>query len=343
MPGGMLDVQIDAGIRGAIRGTVISQEDHPVAGVEVRAYPEFWNGGRPLWSQGRTDEAGSFEVSNLLSEPHRLVAVRWTRLDGMVFDLGSEPATGVFPGESAHRLVLPTPGAVVLTVHDADGGPVRDLDVYLDSDRHYPFDVESQVEGVPAVTVRVKDSQIVVDDPIADRVPCSPRLRDDRLRLDGKGQFRIPRIRPGPVRFVVDDIRSLPTHTEVTVEPGRTVQATLRVVHRGRLDVTVRDRAGHPLAGAQVVVVTAEGHPVPVLVQPNVMSSTGGPYREATAKELVLGQVRTDTAGRTMRRYLDPGTYRLRVAKDRFSPRELPLVVSAGGHLEPRVVLSSAD
>lgn len=61
---------------------------------------------------------------------------------------------------------------------DEAGQPIPDVDVYLDSGHRYPFDVASQVDGIPAAAVKFENGRIVVDDPIADVVPISSRRAD---------------------------------------------------------------------------------------------------------------------------------------------------------------------
>jgi hypothetical protein len=337
---------------------VVDRDGRPIESIEVRAYPENWAIGRPAWSFARTGAKGEFRITGLRSEPHRLQALETVRFMGPSWKSGpsSEPIPGVRPGAKGLRLVLLPPGAVVGTVAGATaGGTLAGLAVYIcPAGREYQGSPFGNLGGTVAVPCRVEGRRLVPIEPregvresrvvkwekgddltketvgALDEVPCAYRVLDDRVEFGEGGRFRAEGLRQGRWRLEVDDIRALPGSVEFEVKPGRESKVEIPVRPRGWLDVQVTGSDVGPLPGASVVVLDAKGDAVPVLVETVVLSQFGGMHSASTLSDLFHELTTTGREGGTERRYLDPGSYGVRVLAEGYRSFSATLEVTDG-------------
>jgi hypothetical protein len=347
-----------------IEGTVVDTEGQPLEGIEVRAYPDARTSGRPAWSWAKTDAKGAFRIADVREESHRVQAVKdGFRPFGPTWSSApaSEPLPDVRPGKRDLRLVLLPPGSVAGTLAPAiqgatPAGPApRGIALYLvpaaESGTARPW---GALGGTVAVPCRVDGTRLVADTPregvrptkvvvwekgdnrekevagALDDVPYSFRLRDDQVEVDDEGRFRAEGIRQGRWRVEVDDIRALPCAVEFDVRTGRETKVDLPVRRRGWLTVRVRGADDALLQGATVVVLSAKDEVVPVLVETVVLARHGGLHSGDTLHELFRAITTTDREGRTRPRFLDPGSYRVRVMAEGRRPFAAELEVAEG-------------
>ena len=362
--GGEIAMDLRAGPAGPIEGVVVDGEGRPLPGVEVRAYPENWRGGRPMWIDAKTDEAGRFSIAEAQQEPHRVQAVRWGEGSS---DLGSDPVPGVHPGRKGLRLVLPPPGSVAGTVLGVEKDSFRRIAIYLcPGGEKYEGSPFGTLGGTIPVPCRLEGDRLLPEEPgegvrpkrvrawresgkepaaepgPLDQTPYSWRVSDDQVEVAGDGTFRLAEIRWGRWRLEVDDIDAEPATLEFAVEPGEEAKPVLRIRRRGRLAARVRGEDGGPLQGATVVVLDGKGAPLPVLVETVVLSSFGGMHSGATLRALFEEIVRTGAEGTTEARHLDAGEYAVRILKEAYRPFEARVRIPEGEEAPLEAVLEKS-
>jgi hypothetical protein len=117
--------------------------------------------------------------------------------------------------------------------------------------------------------------------------------RTIQLTSGTEGRCLVPRADPGLWRIVARAANLAAATTVVTVETGKTVRADLELAAGARLEGTVRDPAGNPVAGARIAFAL----PDPTL------------------------SARTDPEGRYVISGIPPGTHGVTASSDRLRPQ----------------------
>lgn len=245
----------------AIEGRLVDTDGSPLGGTTLRVNLE------KTWSTTRRDGRFTLVPEPDTASPVELFASRNARYDGWV-RLGAAEL-----GERELQLTLPAAEHVTVVVHDADGRPVEDCNVYC-----------------------------VQPDHDRDGVRLSGTWRDGRVRCE---------LRPGDwhVRVVPRSDRLVPSEWQLVAIEGAGEEVVVRLPATKPHVVQVRftGAAGKPAAGARVEVLDDKPNEPHAFVSPitadterpapNVLPP-GGPKLLAAARCDAQGNTTVRVAGR---------------------------------------------
>ncbi len=259
------DYTITLEAKGGIAGKVVGSRGEPVASFRVapvnnEAAPMNYNPFESREGQLYSSREGAFEVKDLEAGSYRLKLAA----DGYA-PRTSEPIE-VKSGEVTRDVTIHLSGGGTVRLHvtrAGDGGAVEGAVVNRNQG-----DMRELVEKFFAGA----------DTPASGKGP----------QTNAQGYCTVSRLAAGEAEFRITHPKFAPASVKATVEEGRTVELSVELAQGGIIEGHVRDRAGNPIPGDSITVI----------------SNSAGFGMPAE-----MGMVETDASGYYTRGHLPPGNY----------------------------------